>query len=177
MPDLGPFHREFVFTHVIGVFAFLLAHGVSAGAMFRLRRERDPAALRALLGLSHASLIVMSVGALLLFVSGIVAGFSGEYWTDGDFWLWASLIIFIAVALLMTPLARMPLDRVRKALDEPASAPPTLDGKVEPTLDGTVEPTPASLEVALSALRPMLVASLGVGTVVVLTWLMMYKPF
>lgn len=169
MPDLGPFHREFVFIHVIGVFAFLLAHGVSAGAMFRLRRERDPAALRALLGLSHASLLVMSIGALLLFVSGIVAGFSGNYWTDGDLWLWASLIIFVVVALLMTPLARMPLDRARKALDEPASGPPTPDG--------TAEPAPASLEVALGALRPMLVASLGVGTVVVLTWLMMYKPF
>ncbi|CAN5862810.1 hypothetical protein BH24CHL6_BH24CHL6_09250 [soil metagenome] len=169
MPDLGPFHREFVFIHILGVFAFLLAHGVSAGAMFRLRSEREPAALRALLGLSQASLMVMFVGAVLLFVSGIVAGFSGNYWTAGGLWLWASLIVFIAVFLLMTPLARMPLDRVRKALDELTSGPPTPGS--------AVEPAPASLEVAVGALRPMLVASLGVGAVVVLTWLMMYKPF
>jgi hypothetical protein len=169
LPDLGPFHREFVFIHVVGVFAFLLAHGVSAGVMFWLRREREPAAVRALLGLSQSALMVMFVGALLLFVSGIVAGFSGNFWTAGGLWLWASLILFIVVFLLMTPLARMPLDRVRKALDEPTSGPPTLGS--------AVEPAPADLEVAISALRPMLVASLGVGAVIILTWLMMYKPF
>ncbi|HUG48134.1 MAG TPA: DUF2269 family protein [Candidatus Limnocylindria bacterium] len=170
MPDLGQFHREIVFLHVIGVFLFLLAHGVSAGVMFWLRREREPAVLRSLLGLSYKAVLAMAVGALLLFVTGILAGFSGDSWTDGRLWLWVSLAVFVAVFLLMTPLARMPLDRIRKALDEPTSEPPTLGSAVEPGAS-------ASLEAAITATRPMLVAGLGVGAVIVLTWLMMYKPF
>lgn len=169
MPDLAPFHREFVFVHVLGVFLFLFAHGISAGVMFWVRRERDRGALRALLGLSYKAVLVMAVGGLLLLVSGILAGFSGNYWTTGRLWLWASLAIFVVVFLLMTPLARMPLDRVRKALDEPTSEPPT-PGSV-------VDVAPVSLEEALAGTRPMPVAALGLGTVVVLTWLMMYKPF
>jgi len=169
MPDLAPFHREFVFLHVLGVFLFLFAHGISAGVIFWVRRERDRAALRSLLGLSYKAVLVMSVGGLLLLASGILAGFSGNYWTTGRLWLWASLAIFVVVFLLMTPLARMPLDRIRKALDEPTSAPPTPGS--------AVDVAPASLEEAVAATRPMLVAALGLGAVVVLTWLMMYKPF
>ena len=137
--------------------------------MFRVRRERQPEALRALLGLSYSALLAMAVGALLLFVTGLLAGFSGNYWTTGQLWLWASLAIFVAVFLLMTPLARMPLDRVRKALDEPTTGPPTAGS--------AVDVAPTSLDGAIAGTRPMLVATLGVGAVIVLTWLMMYKPF
>ncbi len=40
------------FLHVLGVFAFLMAHGASASMLFRLRRERDPEKIRTLLDLS-----------------------------------------------------------------------------------------------------------------------------
>ena len=169
MPDLTPFHREFVFLHVLGVFLFLFAHGISAGVIFWVRRERDRAALRSLLSLSYRAVLVMAVGALLILLTGILAGFSGDYWTTGRLWLWASLGVFVVVFVLMTPLARTPLDRIREALDEPTSDPPTL-GSV-------VDVAPASLEAAIAATRPMLVTALGVGAVIVLTWLMMYKPF
>lgn len=160
MPDLAPFHRDFVFVHLLGVFMFLLAHGVSAGVLFRLRSERDPAVLRSLLRLSEGALSVMGVGALILLVAGILAGFSGNYWTTGRYWLWASLVIFIGVGLLMTPLARFPLNRVRDAVDE-----------------ATGELDAATMEAAVGARRPILVASVGLGAVALLAWLMMYKPF
>ena len=35
--DLGPYHSVIVFVHIVGVFLFLLAHGVSAGVIWRLR--------------------------------------------------------------------------------------------------------------------------------------------
>lgn len=167
MPDLAPYHSLIVFAHVLGVFAFLLAHGVSAGVMFRIRRERDPVALRALLKLSEAALLSMSVGALVFFVTGILAGFSGNYWTSGTLWIWISLVLIIVVGGLMTPLARFPLDRVREAIGD---RPPKGSTAVLP-------PDAAAIEAAAGAVQPVLVASLGLGTVVILTWLMMFKPF
>jgi uncharacterized membrane protein len=156
VPDISPFHREFVFIHVLGVFVFLLAHGVSAGVMFRIQRESDPQSVRALLKLSEASISMMIVGALVILASGIIAGFSGDYWTTGSYWVWASLALFLVVGILMTPLARSPLNRIRDAVDSGDTA---------------------AIQAATASTRPMLVAGLGVGAIVVLTWLMMYKPF
>ena len=164
MPDLSPFHREFVFLHILGVFAFLLAHGVSAGVMFRVRAESDPRALRALLTLSERSLNVMFGGALAFFIFGILAGFSGNFWTTpGGLWIWASLILVVAVFLAMTPLARFPLNRVREAVG---------DGS-----DESAGTDAAAIEGAQARVQPMIIAVLGLGTVAVLTWLMTYKPF
>jgi hypothetical protein len=156
VPDLSPFHREFVFVHILAVFAFLLAHGVSAGVLFRVKRETDITSIRALLKLSESTLVVVIVAGLVILASGIVAGFSGGFWTAGRLWLWASLAIFLAVAVLMTPLARNPLNRVRDAVDS-----------------GDM----AALDEARASTRPMWVSVLGLGAVTVLTWLMMYKPF
>ena len=156
MPDLAPFHREFVFLHLLGIFAFLLAHGVSAGVLFRLRREPDPHSLRAMLKLSESALLVMTVAGLVILLSGILAGFSGNYWTTGRYWLWASLVIFVGIGVLMTPFARNPLNRLRDAVDAGDAA---------------------AIDAARTGTRPMLVAGIGFGGIALLTWLMMYKPF
>jgi hypothetical protein len=42
-----------VFGHIVGGFAFVLAHGASAMCAFRLRSARDPLAVRAMLDLSE----------------------------------------------------------------------------------------------------------------------------
>lgn len=174
MPDLGQFHREIVFIHLLGVFLFLLAHGVSAGVLFRVRSERDPVALRALLALSESSLMAMGVGALIFFVSGVLAGFSGNYWTSGPLWIWVSLALVIVAFLAMTPMARVPLNRVREAVGDPAASGDTAAGA---EAGSAAPPDPAALEAAVNSVRPMLVAALGLGTVGVLAWLMMFKPF
>ncbi len=156
MPDLAPLHREFVFVHILSIFVFLLAHGISAGVMFRIRRETEAQSLRALLQLSEGSIFVMSVAGLVVLASGVLAGFSGNYWTTGRYWLWASLVIFLVVGFAMTPLARIPLNRVRQAVEAGDAA---------------------AVQAAAASTRPMVVAAIGLGGVAVLTWLMMYKPF
>jgi hypothetical protein len=128
--------------------------------MFRLRSQRDPAAVRALVNLSAASLGVTLVAALIVLGSGVLAGFSGNHWVAGTLWLWVSLAIFLAVAVAMGFLAREPIDRVRRAVG-----------------DGRREVDARKLETAIASGRPMLVTALGAGAVVLLTWLMMYKPF
>ena len=169
MPDISGFHQLIVFTHIVGVFLFLLAHGVSAGVLLRLRAERDPVAVRTLLDLSARSFGVMGLGFLLWFFGGVLAGFSGNYWTsEGHRWIWASLAVAIAVTGLMTPLAAMHLNRVREAV---GIDPKTREVKPDMVVDA------AALDAAIMSGRPLLVAAIGLGGVVTLAWLMMFKPF
>lgn len=168
MPDLAPFHGLFVFAHVLGVFLFLLAHGVSAAVMLRLRGERDLVALRTLLDLSRRTFTVMLSGFLIWLFGGLLAGFSGNFWTTGRYWIWASLAVGVLVVGIMTPLGRGYFERLRGALG--------IDRKTG-ALDPGVIVDPAAVEAVIAAGRPMLLAAIGVGGVVALSWLMMFKPF
>lgn len=169
MIDLAPYHQWIVFVHIIGVFLFLLAHGTSAAVLFRLRGERDPAAVLTLVDLSARTINVMGVGLGLWFFGGIAAGFSGNYWTSGRLWIWASLAIAVAVIALMTPLGRFYVNRVRTALGVDPK------GKAGQRLGSEIDPE--ALDAAIRSGRPALLASVGLGAVAVLTWLMMFKPF
>jgi hypothetical protein len=172
MPDLAPFHAWIVFVHVLGVFLFLLAHGVSAAVLLRLRAERDPATVRTLVDLSSRTFLVMSIGAAIWFFAGILAGFSGNYWTSGRLWIWASLLVVVVVGGVMTPLGRSYLDRVRTVLGiETGGWRPDSGQSMADNVD------PQALEAAIMSGRPILLAAIGLGGLVILTWLMMFKPF
>jgi hypothetical protein len=170
--DLAPFHGWIVFIHIVGVFAFLLAHGVSAGVLLRLRSERDPGAVRTLLDLSRRSLGIMGIGALVWLVAGILAGFSGNggagYWTTGSYWIWASLVVAILIIGLMTPFGRLYLNKVRGAVG--------IDPKTG-AFDASKPVDPAALDAAINSGRPMLLAAIGFVGLAVLAYLMMFKPF
>jgi hypothetical protein len=169
MPDLAPFHAWIVFAHVLGVFLFLLAHGASAAVLLRLRSERDPATVLTLVDLSSRSFAVMGIGAAIWFFTGILAGFSGDYWTGGKLWIWASLAVVVVVGGLMTPLGRSYLDRVRTVLGiEPR-------GRAGQPMAEDVDAQ--ALEAAIMSGRPLVLTAFGLGGLVVLTWLMMFKPF
>lgn len=168
MPDLAQFHGPIVVLHVLGVLLFALAHGVSAAVLLRIRSERDPAALRTLLDLSRRSVNVMSVGYLLWFLSGILAGFSGNWWTSGRLWIWVSLVIAIFISALMTPMGRFYLDRVRRAIGvDPKSG----------AYDPAAHVDPVALQAAIESGQPALVAAMGITGLLVIGWLMVAKPF
>lgn len=169
MPDLSFLHQSVLYLHIVGVFLFLLAHGISAGVVLRLRSERDPQAVRTLLDFSARSIGVMSIGAAVWFFSGIFLGFSGNYWSTGRYWLWASLVVAVVVVGLMTPMGRIYLNRVRLALGIDPSKPN------DPP--AATEVDPAALDAAIRSGRPELLAAIGVGGVAILAWLMMFKPF
>ena len=110
-----------VFLHLVGVFGFLMAHGVSAAVALRLRKEREVERVRALLDLSSYSIIVMGISFILLLVTGIIAGiiagFMGDFW--GNIWIWASGGTIVVLAILMAWLGTEYYDRVRRALGLP----------------------------------------------------------
>lgn len=157
-----------VFGHIVAVILSLAAHGVSAFAMFRVRTERDPARLAAILDLSSGSLMLASIGLLVAIALGIIAAVVGDHFTK--FWPWASIIITIVVIGAMTPLAGIPMNNVRKTLglrvqgDKPTD-PPRQPGSTE------------ELAAALARIRPELPATIGIGGIVILAFLMRVKPF
>jgi len=166
--DLSPFHGFIVFLHVVGVLLFVLAHGVSVAVLLKMRTERNPVALRSLLDLSRTSLGAAGIGFVLWFVGGVVAGFSGNWWTSGKYWIWVSLGIAIVITGLMTPMGRFYFNRVRTALGVDPKT-----GQLDPTVqvDGT------TLEAAISSGQPTFLAATGIIGLVVLLYLMVAKPF
>ena len=157
-----------VFLHVIGVFGFLLAHGASASVAFALRRERNLERIRALLNLSSSSLSALYGFLLLLLITGIVAGFMGQWWSRG--WIWVALGLPITLLVAMYVLGSDFYSEVRKVVGLEF-----MDGmKPHPP----IEPADAQeIDALLAAGRPMLLAVIGFGGIAVIAWLMMFKPF
>src|SRR3954447_15820652 len=113
--DLSPYYETLVLIHVLGVLVFVIAHSVSMYVLLRVRSQRDPERLRRLLALSRRSINVMSVGLGVGLIAGLLAGFAGSWWTSGQYWIWASVVILFFVIGAMTPLGRFYLNRVRTA--------------------------------------------------------------
>lgn len=160
-----------VFLHVAAMIAFLVIHGVSIAVSIRLRTERDPARVRALLDLSRWSLgRATGIIVLVAFLAGVAAGFAGGWWDDG--WLWVSLVVFLALFLVMYPLASQPLHRIREAAGASAGPPFGFGSRAEPgELD---EP---ALRQRLGAYDPRPAAAVFTAGVLLIVWLMVGKPF
>ena len=154
-----------VVIHVAAILAFFFAHGAAASVALRLRQERDLARVRTLLELSRSSVgAAMAASFLITLASGVWLGFLGGWWNRG--WIWVSLGILILVAVLMTPMAAIPLNRLRQA----ACIARGKAGEIPPANE-------AELARLLEAWNPVPVAALGIGALVVITWLMYFKPF
>ena len=95
-------------------FLFVMGHGASMWVSDQIRRERDPARIRALLELSSRSLGLVYVSLLTLLVAGIVAGIMGSRFGRG--WIWAAIVVLVAIIVLMYALASRYYGRVREAV-------------------------------------------------------------
>ncbi|MCA1588263.1 MAG: DUF2269 domain-containing protein [Chloroflexi bacterium] len=159
-----------VFIHAATILLFFIAHGASMGVAFRLKRERDPAGARALLDLSTWAMgwptgILVIVGLL----TGIAAGIMGGWF--GQLWIWVSLVLFLAVAGLMTPMAASRLKAVRAAAGTVPFEPFSRTPRPAP------EPDAAELSRLLDEWNPTPIALLGLTSFLVILWLMLFKPF
>ena len=157
-----------VYLHVAGVFILLLGHGGSANAAFQIRHERNPDRLRALLDLSVWSYIGMYVGLLLLLITGIVAGFMGSYWGRGS--IWASIILLVALGAFMGIYGSSYYGKIRTALGLKPYR------RTDQMPLGEVASAP-ELDVLLRSNRPVVLAVSGLLGLLLILWLMMFKPF
>lgn len=154
-------YQWWVFLHIAGVFVFLVSHGISIGVSMRLRQERDPNRIMALLDVSSSSISGLYVGLVLLLAGGVVAGFVGDWWGQG--WIWVALGTLAAVMILMYALATNYYKRLRLIVGAMA--------------DGSQAVSDERLAELLSGPRPVVLAVLGSGGLLFILYLMMFKPF
>lgn len=157
-----------VYIHVAGALGFMMAHGVSASVAFALRRERHPERVRALLELSANSYGLLYLSLLVILVSGVSVTFLGGFWNRG--WIWVSLVLLIAISATMGALGGRYYGEARKA----AGLPYHERGKAFPAQPAR---SPEEVEAALAKANPILLAAIGFGGLLVIVWLMMFKPF
>src|SRR5438094_7338427 len=74
VPVLANAYNWWKFVHVAGVFGFLLAHGASVSALFRLRKERDREKIRQLIQFSGSTIRLFYISLLVLMLGGVIAG-------------------------------------------------------------------------------------------------------
>src|SRR3954463_8067566 len=110
--------RALVFLHVLGAFMFVAGHGVSMFVVFQARKEADRGRLAALLDLSGWSLAVAGIGMLVLLVGGIWSGIILGSWAR--LWIWVSLILFVVIGGIMTPVGGAYLRKLRVGLGQAA---------------------------------------------------------
>jgi hypothetical protein len=161
-------NRWLVVLHMLSVFAFLMAHGISVGVAFALRREREVPRIQALLNLSASSLGVLHGSIGLLLLTGVINGFVGHWWSKG--WIWLSLGLLIALYVYMGIAASGFYGKVRKAVGLPYMA----GMKVQPAGEPA---SPEEIDTLLDHSRPIWLALVGFGGLAVLAWLMIAKPF
>ena len=157
-----------LFVHVAGAFVFVLSHGVSMTVAFKLRRERDPTRIAALLELSEVSIYGVYAGILIVLASAIALGFMGGWW--GDLWMWISLALLIGLVVGMFFLGTTHYTKVRHAVGIKGYT----DKKDAPM---PVPASPEELAALLASPRPFVLAAVGGGGLLILLWLMYFKPF
>jgi hypothetical protein len=156
-----------VLVHVVGAFGFALAHGGSAFAAFRIRREREPQRLAALLDLSEWTRGLLYGSLLVLIAAGVAAGIIGGWF--GQAWIWAAIGVLVAVTVGMLAYAAPYYQRVRQALGLPGRGP----RPAPPAAPASA----ADLAALLDSRRPEGIAAIGGLGLAVIIWLMVLKPF
>jgi 4-hydroxybenzoate polyprenyltransferase len=141
-------YRWIVFVHIASVLGLLLVHPVTVA--FHLKEERNDIRIRELLEVSEAASILRWIFFGVTLASGILLGFMGSFW--GSFWIWAALATFIAIAVVMNVYGGRTIDRIADTRDD------------------------AEMERLLTRFRPGILAVTGAGGLLVILYLMLFKP-
>lgn len=158
-------YRWVVFVHIISGFAFLMAHGVSAGVYFMLKHERSIERIKTLLNLSRSSLGLMLGSLGLILISGIAGGFIGQWW--GQWWIWISIVLFFAIYGGMYSLGSRIFNELRAGLGLPGPS------YQKPASSLMSDEQAFAL---LNQINPVLLSIIGFGGIAVIVFLMFFKP-
>ena len=157
-----------VFAHVAGAFAFVLAHGVSAGVALRLRQERELPRIQALLDLSNVATQGLYIGLVILLIGGITAAFMAGLWGRG--WIWAAIALLVALIAFMYVRATPYYGAVRRAAGLGYYIIGKGGGGPEPVNTG-------DLARLLGSSRATELTAVGTIGLLLIVWLMVMKPF
>lgn len=154
-------YRYWVVLHILGVAAFLLAHGVSMFALYRLRSlDLDRSHIVDTITFSGATSKPMYLSLIVLTVAGFVAGYQGK-WLD-DWWIWIAVGVLIATTVLMTLIAKPYFKRISAACAMRPSGVPRMSDE--------------ELDELVRSPKVHVITTIGVGGLAIIIWLMVTKP-
>jgi 4-hydroxybenzoate polyprenyltransferase len=142
-------YQWIVFVHIASVLGLLLVHPVTVA--FHLKEERDDTRIRELLEVTEAASRLRWVFFALVIVSGGVLGAMGSFW--GAAWFWAALVIFVLIGVVMNRYGGRMIDRITDTRDD------------------------AQMERLLARFNPWVLAVTGTGGLLLVLYLMLFKPF
>ena len=142
-------YQWIIFIHIASVLGLLLVHPVTIA--FHLKQERNDVRIRELLEVTEAASRLRWFFFGLTIASGILLGFLGSWWATG--WVWAALAIFVAIGVVMNVYGGRNIDRMADTRDD------------------------AEMERLIAKFRPSILAVTGAGGLLVVLFLMLFKPF
>ena len=154
-------YELWVFIHVLGVARNPATHGVSMYTMFAARGgERDRERILFLCELSKRTIGPMYVSMGLLVLGGVAAGIQAKLFAQT--WLWASIIVLLVIVAAMSVTGTPWMKELREGCTR--------------WHDGTFTMTDEELAAHLDGPMVPIVAGSGAAALVLILYLMVYKP-
>ena len=141
-------YQWIVFAHVASVLGLLLVHPVTVS--FHLKEERDDSRIRELLEVTEKASALRWAFFGITILTGLVLGAMGGF--TGAFWFWAALVVFVGIGAVMNLYGGRQIDAISDTHDD------------------------AEMERLLSRFQPMVLAVSGAGGLLVVLYLMLFKP-
>jgi hypothetical protein len=163
-------YQIILYLHVASTLGFFLFHGATASASYGLKRENGRKSVELLLKMRETAGVAGGISGTVLFISGIVLGFMGRFWSE--VWIWLAIGVFLIISFVMGGYGRNNFDRVSYMIDpEKYKAPRDKKGE---------EPIPATekeLAEEQAEGRPVMLTVTGIAALGLILWLMMFRPF
>jgi hypothetical protein len=141
-------YQWIVFIHIASVLGLLIVHPVTIA--FHLKEERVDVRIRELLEVTESASRLRWIFFALIIGSGILLGFLGSWL--GSTWIWIALVLFVAIGVVMNRYGGRTIDRIADTADD------------------------AEMERLLAAFDPWILAVSGVGGLLLVLYLMLFKP-
>jgi amino acid transporter len=148
------------FLHVASVLALLGTHGTSMTVLYRIRRERDRGRILGLVTLSGETTLPMYVSIAAIAVTGVLLGLKIHVFSQ--WWIWAAIVILVAVVALMGAIARPYFARVKEACQVRPSGVPRVSDE--------------ELREILRAPTAHVISAIGVIGLLAILYLMVFHP-
>jgi 4-hydroxybenzoate polyprenyltransferase len=141
-------YQWIVFIHIASVLGLLIVHPVTIA--FHLKEERVDVRIRELLEVTERASMLRWAFFWSIIGSGVLLGFLGSWW--GSTWIWIALIVFVAIGVVMNRYGGRTIDRIADTKDD------------------------AEMERLLAAFDPWILAVTGTGGLLLVLYLMLFKP-
>ena len=153
-----------VYLHVTAVFVFLVQHAVDILVTFKLRQQTEPEGIYTMYSfMLNNNTRNLRITYLLIILTGAIAGIITPWWRQG--WMWTALGVMILIWIVMGRFGPIYLTAVDNIAEE------AMKNKADP----------AAIERFRTGLKarwePEIMAITSVIGLLIILWLMMFKPF